>query len=80
MPVLLVLTQQGPLKSGFKRKLSELIPQRIVLEEQGEADTMGKHSKKIGEHAVMREASRKQRETTGYYTPSLARGLAQGCE
>ena len=38
--VLLVLTQQGPLKAGFKRKLSELIPQRIVLEEQREADTI----------------------------------------
>ena len=31
--VLLVLTQQGPLKAGFKGKLSELIPQRSVLEE-----------------------------------------------
>ena len=39
--VLLVLTQQGPLEAGFKRKLSELIPQRSVLEEQREADTMG---------------------------------------
>ena len=38
--VLLVLTQQGPLKAGFKRKLSELIPQRSVLEEQREADTL----------------------------------------
>ena len=38
--VLLVLTQQGPLKAGFKRKLSELIPQRSVLQEQREADTM----------------------------------------
>ena len=38
--VLLVLTQQGPLKAGFKRKLSELIPQRSVMEEQREADTM----------------------------------------
>ena len=38
--VLLVLTQQGPLKAGFKRKLSELIPQRSALEEQREADTM----------------------------------------
>ena len=38
--VLLVLTQQGPLEAGFKRKLSELIPQRSVLEEQREADTM----------------------------------------
>ena len=38
--VLLVLTQQGPLKGGFKRKLSELIPQRSVLEEQREADTL----------------------------------------
>ena len=38
--VLLVLTQQGPLKAGFKRKLSELIPQRSVSEEQREADTL----------------------------------------
>ena len=38
--VLLVLTQQGPLKAGFKQKLSELIPQRSVLEGQREADTM----------------------------------------
>ena len=38
--VLLVLTQQGPLKAGLKRKLSELIPQRSVLEEQREADTL----------------------------------------
>ena len=28
---------------------------------------------------MMREALCKQRETTGYYTPSLAQGLAQGC-
>ena len=32
--VLLVLTQQGPFKAGFKRKLSELIPERSVLEER----------------------------------------------
>ena len=38
--VLLVLIQQGPLKAGFKRKLSELVPQRSVLEEQREADTI----------------------------------------
>ena len=38
--VLLVLTQQGPLKAGFKRKLSELVPQRTVLEEQRECDTI----------------------------------------
>ena len=38
--VLLVLTQQWPLKAGFRRKLSELIPQRSVLEEQREADTL----------------------------------------
>ena len=38
--VLLVLTQQRLLKAGFKRKLSELIPQRSVSEEQREADTM----------------------------------------
>ena len=38
--VLLVLKQQGPLKAGFKRKLSELIPQHSVLEEQRETDTM----------------------------------------
>ena len=38
--VLLVLTQQGPLKAGFKRKFSELIPQRSVLEEQREGDTI----------------------------------------
>ena len=38
--VLLVLTQRGPLKGGFKQKLSELIPQRSVLEEQREADTL----------------------------------------
>ena len=31
--VLLVLTRQGLLKAGFKRKLWELIPQRSVLEE-----------------------------------------------
>ena len=37
---LLVLTQQGPLKAGFKRKLSELIPQRSVLEKQREADRL----------------------------------------
>ena len=40
LSVLLVLTQQGPLKAGFKQKLSELIPQRSVLEEQREADTL----------------------------------------
>ena len=38
--MLLVLSQQGPLKAGFKRKLSELIPQRSVLEEQREGDTI----------------------------------------
>ena len=38
--VLLVQTQQGPLKAGFERKLSELIPERSVLEEQREADTL----------------------------------------
>ena len=38
--VLLVLTQQGPLKAGFKRKLSELILQRSVLDEQREGDTI----------------------------------------
>ena len=38
--MLLVPTQQGPLKAGFKRKLSELIPQRSVLEEQREGDTI----------------------------------------
>ena len=40
LSVLLVLTQQGPGKAGFKRKLSELIPQRSVSEEQREADTI----------------------------------------
>ena len=29
LSVLLVLTQQGPLKAGFKRKLSELIPHAV---------------------------------------------------
>ena len=38
--VLLVLTQQGPLKACSKRKLSKLIPQHSVLEEQREADTL----------------------------------------
>ena len=38
--VLLMLTQQGPLKAGFKRNSSKLVPQRSVLEEQREADTM----------------------------------------
>ena len=38
--VLLVLTHKGPLKAGFKRKLSELIPQRSVLEEATEGDTL----------------------------------------
>ena len=38
--VLLVLTQQGPLKAGLKRNRSELIPQRSVLGEQREADTL----------------------------------------
>ena len=38
--VLLVLTQQGPLKAGFQGKFSELIPQRSVLEEQREGDTI----------------------------------------
>ena len=38
--VLLELTQQGPLKACFKQKLSELTPQRSVLEEQREADTL----------------------------------------
>ena len=38
--VLLVLTQQGPLQAGFKRKFSVLIPQRSVLEEQREGDTI----------------------------------------
>ena len=38
--VFLVLTQQGPLKAGFKRKLLELISQRSVLKEQREADTI----------------------------------------
>ena len=41
MSVLLVLPQQGPLKAGFKRNLSELIPQSSVLEEQTEGDTVG---------------------------------------
>ena len=38
--VLLALTHQGLLRAGFKRKLSELIPQRTVLEEQREDDTI----------------------------------------
>ena len=38
--MLLVLTQQGRLKAGFKRKLSELIPQSSVLEEQREGATI----------------------------------------
>ena len=38
--VLLMLTQYGPLKAGFQRKLSELVPQRTVLEEQREGDTI----------------------------------------
>ena len=38
--VLLVRTQQGPLKACFKRKLSELLPHCSVLEEQREADTL----------------------------------------
>ena len=38
--VLLVLTQQGPLKADFKVKRSELIPHRSVLEEQREANTL----------------------------------------
>ena len=40
LSVLLVLTQQGLLKAGFKRILSELIPQSTVLEEQREGDTV----------------------------------------
>ena len=40
--VLLVLTQQGPLKAGFQRKSSELVPRRTVLEEQREVDTIQK--------------------------------------
>ena len=38
--VLLVLTRQGPPKAALKRKSSELIPQRSVLEEQREADAI----------------------------------------
>ena len=38
--VLLLLTQQGPLKASFKRKLLELIPQRSMLEEQRQGDTI----------------------------------------
>ena len=38
--VLFVPTQQGLLKAGFKRTLSELIPQRSLLEEQREGDTI----------------------------------------
>ena len=38
--VLLMLTQQKPLKPGFKRKSSELIPQRSVFEEQREGNTI----------------------------------------
>ena len=38
--VLLVLTQQGPLKAGFERKLSKLVPQHTVCEEQRDADTI----------------------------------------
>ena len=38
--LLLVLTQQRPLKAGFKRTSSALIPQRSVLELQREADTI----------------------------------------
>ena len=38
--VLLVLTQQGALKAGFQRNLSELIPQRSVLEERREVCTI----------------------------------------
>ena len=48
MSVLLVLTQQEPLKAGFKRKLSELIPQRSVLEEQREADTLRNVRRRLG--------------------------------
>ena len=45
--VLLVLTQQGPLKAGFQQKLSELIPQRSVLEEQRMADTLRKVRRRL---------------------------------
>ena len=38
--VLLLLTQQEPLKAAFKRKLSELVPHGTVLEEQREGDTI----------------------------------------
>ena len=36
--MLLVLAQQGPLRACFQRKMSKLIPQRSVLEEQREAE------------------------------------------
>ena len=36
--VSLMLTQQGPLKAGFKRQLSELSPQCTVLEKQRDGD------------------------------------------
>ena len=36
--ILLEQTQQRLLKGGFERKLSELVPQRTVLEEQTEGD------------------------------------------
>ena len=38
--VLLVLTQQGPLKAAFKRKSSQLVPRRTVLGEQREGTTI----------------------------------------
>ena len=38
--VFLVLTQQGPLKAVFERKLSKLMPKRSVFKEQRETDTM----------------------------------------
>ena len=63
--VLLVLTQQGPLRAGFKRKLSELHPPTQCVGGTERGRHAAKRSKKIGEHAVMREASRKQHETTG---------------
>ena len=45
--VFLVLTQQGPLKAGFKRKLSGLIPQRSVFEEQREGDTIQSFQRRL---------------------------------
>ena len=53
--VLLALAQQGPLKTGFQRKSSELIPQRSVREEQRQGDTIRKVRRRL---EIMQQCAR----------------------